>query len=78
MATFAGVFPYQDPEYVIVITYDEAETQAYGRTWRTAGWTAAPTVREALTRIAPILGMRPQLGPARPAPGVASQLALAE
>lgn len=63
MATFAGIFPAQDPAYVIVVTLDEAWTEKYGRRWRTAGWTAAPTVKEAVSRIAPILGMRPQTAP---------------
>ncbi|WP_339947546.1 penicillin-binding protein 2 [uncultured Albimonas sp.] len=63
LATFAGVFPAHDPAYVIVVTLDEGWTEKYGRRWRTAGWTAAPTVKDALTRIAPILGMRPQAEP---------------
>lgn len=71
MATFAAVFPMSNPKYVLIITLDEASTQAYGRTWRTAGWTAAPTAGETIRRIAPILGMRPMpktLPPSDPAP----------
>ncbi|QDL90511.1 penicillin-binding protein 2 [Paroceanicella profunda] len=59
MATFAAVFPTSAPKYVVIVTLDEASTQAYGRTWRTAGWTAAPTMANAIRRIAPVLGMRP-------------------
>ncbi|MEE3099104.1 MAG: penicillin-binding protein 2, partial [Pseudomonadota bacterium] len=61
VATFAGAFPMQDPRYVIVVTYDEAVAQTKWGPRRPAGWTAAPTVKEAVTRIAPILGMRPML-----------------
>ena len=59
IATFAAVFPAQDPRYVAVISLDEAEDRSGPRVWRTAGWTAAPTMRAAISRIAPILGMRP-------------------
>ncbi len=67
IATFAATFPAHDPRYVVVISLDEAEDRSRPRIWRTAGWTAAPTMREAITRIAPILGMRPEkeLGPDR-------------
>lgn len=56
---FAGTFPVSDPAYVIVVMLDEASVYAHGRTWRTAGWTAAPLTGEIIRRIAPILGMRP-------------------
>lgn len=63
LSTFAGAFPISDPQYVIVVTLDEASTFKYGRTWRTAGWTAAPTAGLAVKRLAPILGMRPKPQP---------------
>ncbi len=59
LSTFAGAFPMSAPKYVIVVTLDEARTFKYGREWRTAGWTAAPTAGIAVKRIAPLLGMRP-------------------
>ncbi|MEM7524953.1 MAG: penicillin-binding transpeptidase domain-containing protein [Pseudomonadota bacterium] len=59
LSTFAGAFPMSAPKYVIVITLDEAKTWKYGREWRTAGWTAAPTAGAAIKRIAPLLGMHP-------------------
>lgn len=59
ISTFAGAFPMSSPKYVLVVTLDEASTFRYGRTWRTAGWTAAPTAGLAVKRIAPLLGMRP-------------------
>lgn len=60
ISTFAGAFPMSSPEYVLVITLDEASTVKYGRTWRTAGWTAAPTAGVAVSRLAAVLGMRPK------------------
>ncbi|QIE57647.1 penicillin-binding protein 2 [Pikeienuella piscinae] len=59
LSTFAAAFPMSSPKYVLVVTLDEASTFRYGRTWRTAGWTAAPTAALAVERLAPILHMRP-------------------
>ncbi|WP_340109517.1 penicillin-binding protein 2 [Pikeienuella sp. HZG-20] len=67
ISTFAGAFPMSAPKYVLVVTLDEASTFRYGRTWRTAGWTAAPTAGLAVKRIAPLLGMRPAPQPVEPA-----------
>ncbi len=60
IVTFAAGFPMSDPKYVLVVSLDEASTFKYGRTWRTAGWTAAPTAAVAIKRIAPLLGLRPR------------------
>ena len=59
ISTFAGMFPSSDPRYVIVVSLDEPEVFAAGAMRRTAGWTAAPTMGLLVSRIAPILGMRP-------------------
>ena len=52
-------FPTSDPKYVLVVTLDEPTITAYGEERRTAGWTAVPVAAEIVTRLAPILGMRP-------------------
>lgn len=59
ITTFAGIFPAQDPDYVIVVTLDEPEINAAGEDRRTAGWTAVPVASEIVRRVAPLLGMRP-------------------
>ncbi|CTQ32017.1 peptidoglycan D,D-transpeptidase FtsI family protein [Jannaschia rubra] len=64
ITTFAGVFPAQDPEYVLVVSLDEPSIQAAGEERRTAGWTAVPVASEAVRRIAPLLGLRPDFDPA--------------
>lgn len=61
IATFASVFPTDDPKYVLVLTLDEPSIQAAGETRRTAGWTAVPVAAELITRLAPILNMRPEV-----------------
>ena len=69
ITTFAGVFPAQDPAYVIVVTLDEPEIEAAGEDRRTAGWTAVPVASEIVRRVAPLLGLRPDFDPAADAFG---------
>ncbi|SFI53218.1 peptidoglycan D,D-transpeptidase FtsI family protein [Jannaschia pohangensis] len=59
ITTFSGVFPSQDPRYVIIVTLDEPQVEAAGEDRRTAGWTAVPIAAEIVRRAAPLLGMRP-------------------
>ena len=60
IATFASVFPANDPRYVLVVTLDEPSVTVLGETRRTAGWTAVPVAAEVIRRVAPLLGLRPQ------------------
>lgn len=63
IATFASVFPADDPEYVLVVTLDEPEIVALAETRRSAGWTAVPVAAEIIGRTAPLLGLRPKIEP---------------
>jgi len=63
LATFAGAFPMHDPKYVFVVTLDEGHEIVDGKQRRTAGWTAVPVTAEMIRRIAPLLGMRPEIEP---------------
>ncbi|MEO1274274.1 MAG: penicillin-binding protein 2 [Pseudomonadota bacterium] len=60
LATFASVFPVSEPEYVLVVSMDEPTDRSGRYPSRQASRTAAPAVREAVRRIAPILGLRPR------------------
>jgi cell division protein FtsI (penicillin-binding protein 3) len=51
-SSFAGVFPANDPRYVIVLALDDTGAGAAG------GAVAAPAVARTLQRIAPMLGLR--------------------
>jgi len=59
LTSFAGVFPMDDPRYVIVVMLDEpkATKDTYGFT--TAGWNVAPVVSRTISRITPMLGVQP-------------------
>ena len=59
VATFAGAFPMDDPQYVIIAMIEEPKGNAYSSGQRTAGWTAAPVVRKVVMRIGPMLGILP-------------------
>ncbi len=61
IATFAGMFPADDPDYVLVVSLDEPEETSGTEPRRTAGWTAAPVAAEIIRRVAPILGLRPEI-----------------
>jgi cell division protein FtsI (penicillin-binding protein 3) len=61
ITSFAGVFPMDDPRYVIVVMLDEpkATPETFGFT--TAGWNVAPVVSRTISRIAPMLGVQPNM-----------------
>ncbi|WNO53116.1 peptidoglycan D,D-transpeptidase FtsI family protein [Stakelama saccharophila] len=59
VSTFAGVFPMDDPQYVVMATLvaPKGTKETYGFT--TAAWNAAPVVRETIQRAGPILDVMP-------------------
>jgi cell division protein FtsI (penicillin-binding protein 3) len=59
ITSFAGVFPMDEPRYVVVVMLDEpkATPETFGFT--TAGWNVAPVVSRTISRIAPMLGVLP-------------------
>ena len=61
VTTFAGVFPMDEPRYVVVAMLDDpkATKDTYG--FHTAGWNVAPVVSRTVSRIAPMLGVRPDM-----------------
>ena len=66
IATFASVFPANDPRYVLIVTFDEPSENSGTEPRRTAGWTAVPVAAEMIRRIAPLLGLRPQVDSPEP------------
>lgn len=59
--TFASVFPANDPKYVLTVTLDEPVETSGPEPRRTAGWTAVPVAAEIIRRVAPLVGLRPQV-----------------
>lgn len=56
ITTFAGAFPMDDPKYVVVTLIDEPRGALRG-----GGSVAAPVFRNVVNRIAPVLGVAPDL-----------------
>jgi cell division protein FtsI (penicillin-binding protein 3) len=61
VTSFAGVFPMDEPRYVVVAMLDDpkATSETYG--FHTAGWNVAPVVSKVVSRIGPMLGVMPDL-----------------
>lgn len=59
--TFASTFPASDPKYVLILTLDEPVETTGPKPRRTAGWTAVPVAAEVVRRVAPLLGLRPEV-----------------
>ncbi|MEO8141874.1 MAG: penicillin-binding protein 2 [Sphingomicrobium sp.] len=59
VTNFAGVFPMDEPRYVVVLMLDEPQATAESMGFRYAGWNVAPAMSKVVTRIAPMLGVRP-------------------
>ena len=59
VTTFAGVFPMDEPRYVIVAMLDDPKPTKDTYGFHTAGWNVAPVVSRTVSRIAPMLGVQP-------------------
>ena len=64
-ASFASVFPTDNPQYALIVTLDEPEIYTMGENRRSAGWTAVPVAAELINRVAPLLGLRPNVEPGK-------------
>ncbi|NWH08424.1 MAG: penicillin-binding protein 2 [Alphaproteobacteria bacterium] len=60
ISSFIGVFPALSPRYLVLIILDEPQGTEETHGYATAGWTAAPTTGKVVSRIGPLLGVRPE------------------
>lgn len=61
LTSFLGMFPGNDPRYVVLIMLDEPKAAEGTHGYKTSGWNAVPTAGRIIERIAPILGISPQI-----------------
>ena len=61
IATFASVFPTNDPKYILIVTLDEPVVTILNEARRTAGFPAVPVAAEIIRRVAPLLGLKPEI-----------------
>ena len=59
LSSFVGVFPINDPKYLILTMVDEPHPNKQSHGYATAGWTVAPVTSRVIQRIAPLLGVEP-------------------
>jgi cell division protein FtsI (penicillin-binding protein 3) len=59
VTSFAGVFPMDDPRYVMVMMLDDPKATKETFGFHTAAWNIGPAFGVAVSRIAPLLGVEP-------------------
>lgn len=59
LTSFFGVFPLDDPEYLVFATLDEPQAIEGTFGFTAGGWNAAPVGGRIITRAAPMLGVEP-------------------
>jgi cell division protein FtsI (penicillin-binding protein 3) len=59
LSSFVGVFPVNDPQYVVIISIDQPHGTKASYGYATAGWVAAPGVGHIIERMAPLVGIHP-------------------
>jgi cell division protein FtsI (penicillin-binding protein 3) len=59
LSSFVGVFPINDPRYLVLVSVDEPHGNKQTAGFATGGWIAAPAVRETIERMASIVGIQP-------------------
>lgn len=57
IASFVGVFPIEEPRYVVMVMLDEPTGDGSSFGLRYGGWTAAPVVANIIARTGPVLGL---------------------
>ena len=59
LSSFVGVFPLNDPRYVVLALLDEPKGNKATAGYATGGWVAAPVVRRVVERLGPMMGLPP-------------------
>lgn len=59
MVSFISAFPMSSPRYMVLVMVDEPKGNKASHGFATAGWIAAPAVKNVVSRIAPMLGVQP-------------------
>ncbi len=60
IVAFTAAYPMNDPQFVITVMIDNPKGQKFSFGYRTAGWVVAPVIKKLVTRISPILNIKPK------------------
>ncbi|HEU5048377.1 MAG TPA: penicillin-binding protein 2 [Rickettsiales bacterium] len=60
LSLFISTFPVDDPKYIVLVMMDDPKGNKASHGFTTAGWVAAPFVGDIISRMAPLLGLRPE------------------
>jgi len=61
LVSCVGVFPINKPLYILLVSLEHPKPKAENHGYTTAGWVAAPLLRQVLQKILPILGIKPHI-----------------
>lgn len=61
VSAFMSVFPMNAPRYAVYIMLDTPRANAQTHGYATAGWVSAPAAGRVIARVAPMLGLLPQI-----------------
>lgn len=64
LSSFLGVFPSDDPDYVVLVIVDEPQGNKSTYGYATGGWVGAPAVGRVITAMASVLALPPKDVPA--------------
>jgi len=59
LTAFTGVFPMDDPKYMLLVVLDEPKSLPETHGFSTSGWNAVPIGGHMVERVAPLLGVTP-------------------
>ncbi len=61
ITAFVGAFPMNAPRFAVYVMVDEPSPNANSHGFATAGWVAAPAAHDVISRVAPVLGLVPEI-----------------
>lgn len=59
ISSYVAAFPMHNPQYVVYVVLDEPKGTKKTFGYATGGWVAAPVVKETISQIGPMLGIKP-------------------
>jgi len=60
LASFIGVFPVDEPRYIVLVMIDEPKGDKSTFGFATGGWISAPVVNAVISRMGPMLALKPE------------------